>query len=151
MFALLKGKIFPKFIKFWRFFLTWLATNRQRNFMSNTLVGLLNYRIKAFCCLSHQICSWVWAESQILRLGCPLGDILSKLFPPSSLVHYSKTNYVVTQQLGPAVVHLQYKLLLFSVLLMECDATEIQYINSLFFPRGYFLSYNFKYINRGGH
>ena len=89
--------------------------------------------------------------SQILRLGCPLGDILSKLFPPSSLVHYSKTNYVVTQQLGPAVVHLQYKLLLFSVLLMECDATEIQYINSLFFPRSYFLSYNFKYINRGGY
>ena len=35
---------------------------------------------------------------------------------------------------------------------MECeDATEIQYINSLFSPRGYFLSYNFKYINRSGH
>ena len=64
-------------------------------------------------------------KSYNLRLGylCPLGDILSKLFPRSSLVHYSKTNYVVTQQLGPAVVHLQYILLLFSVLLVECNAT----------------------------
>ena len=61
-------------------------------------------------------------------------------------MHYSKTNYVVTQQLlGPAVVHLQYKLLLFSVLLMECDATEIQYINSLFFPAAISCPTNVKY------
>ena len=71
---------------------------------------------------------------------------MSKLFSRNLMLHYSETNYVVTHQLGPAVcICTTYYCSVFRENLMVCDATEIQYINSLFFPAAISCPTNVKY------